>query len=103
MRSLDYSNNIPDNIFSEKELDEIILKVGSLLSILHNKKTNQVKLLLATLQDEVFAKCFMELTGINNLQLLVGSIVRRYPTLYKSKVIQKELGVTNDRKRKKNI
>jgi hypothetical protein len=41
---------------TDRELDMIILKMGSLLSILQNKKTNHAKMLIVLIQNERFRK-----------------------------------------------
>jgi hypothetical protein len=72
---------------ADRELDEIILKMGSLLSILNNKKTNQVKLLIALVQDDEFRYWFLEIADIDSFQYLVRCLMDKYPTLCKSKVV----------------
>ena len=57
----------PVSQIAEKELDDIILKMGSLLSIINNKKINQAKLLITLLTNRTFQKCFFMLY---NLRLL---------------------------------
>lgn len=73
----------------EKETDMAILKLGSFLSIINNKKTNQAKLLVAALKNKTFQKCFYRMLECDNLQLLVECIIKKYPLLCKSKVIHK--------------
>jgi hypothetical protein len=72
---------------TDRELDMIILKMGSLLSILQNKKTNQAKMLILLVQDERFKKCFMQIAEMDNFQHLVRCLMERYPTLCESKVV----------------
>lgn len=79
-----------DNI-SDRELDAIILKMGSFLSILQNKKVNQAKLLIVTVRNLMFQRCFLKMADIDNLQFLIHNIVRKYPTLCKSKVVTSAL------------
>jgi hypothetical protein len=85
---------------TDRELDMIILKMGSLLSILHNKKTNQAKLLITLVQNEVFRSCFMEIAEIDNFPYLVQCLMEKYPTLCKSKVVSGALKRGNKRRKK---
>jgi hypothetical protein len=72
---------------TDRELDQIILKMGSLLSILQNKKTNQAKMLIMLVQNERFRNCFLKIAELDNLQQLVRCLMERYPTLCESKVV----------------
>jgi len=81
----------PVEHITERELDEVILKMGSFLSILQNKKANQAKLLICTIQDPIFQKCFLSIADIDNLSFLIHNIIRKYPTLCKSKVVTSAL------------
>jgi len=85
---------------ADRELDEIILKMGSLLSILNNKKTNQAKLLIALVQDEEFRKWFLEISDIDSFQYLVRCLMDKYPTLCKSKVVSGALKNGNQSRKK---
>ena len=80
-------NSNPLTEITNRELDLIILKMGSLLSIVSNKKNNQAKLLIATVKDKYFKEVFLRLSNIDNLQLLVTCILKRYPTVSKSKIV----------------
>jgi len=77
---------------TDHELDMIILRMGSFLSIISNKKSNQAKLVIATLNDEQFRDVFLSLADIDNLQLLIKCILVRYPTVCKSKIILNSIG-----------
>jgi hypothetical protein len=83
----DSMNSNPAIKMSENELDDIILKMGSFLSIISNKKINQAKLLIMTVKDKYFRQLFQEIAEIDNLQLLVRSIIDRYPTICRSKIV----------------
>lgn len=93
----------PIDLYLDKEFDELILKIGSLYSIIVNKQINQTKLLLEILKNDKFAECILKLTDVDDLQLLVLHIVKRYPLLCRSKIIKKELEKFNARKLKKNL
>ena len=72
---------------SDKELDMIILKMGSLLSILQNKKTNQAKMLIMLVKNEKFRKCFLHIADLECFEQLVRALMEKYPTLCESKVV----------------
>jgi hypothetical protein len=85
---------------TDRELDMIILKMGSLLSILQNKKTNQAKLLITLVLDEKFRKCFLKIADIDNFQYLVRCLMEKYPTLCESKVVSGALSRGNKHRKK---
>lgn len=89
----DNINDTPSNKMAENELDDIILKMGSFLSIISNKKINQAKLLITAVKNKYFKEIFQNITEIDNLQLLVRSIITRYPTVCRSKIVINSLRV----------
>ena len=91
----DHVQNITD-----RELDMIILKMGSLLSILQNKKTNQAKMLILLVKDERFRKCFLQIAELNSFQHLVRCLMEKYPTLCESKVVSGALKRDNKLRKK---
>ena len=88
---------------TDRELELIILKMGSLLSILQNKKINQAKLLIALVLDERFRKCVMAIADIDNFQFLVQCLMEKYPTLCESKVVSGALKKRANKLRKKHL
>lgn len=86
-----YETNSPVEELTEHELNMIILYLGSFLSIISNKKINQAKLLIITVENKYFRELFQELTAIDNTQLLIRSIIEKFPTISKSKIIIKKL------------
>lgn len=80
-------NQLPADNLTERELDMGILKIGSFLSIISNRKCNQAKLLITVVQNKYFSEMCMRLTEIDNPQTLVESILLRYPTISKSKLV----------------
>lgn len=85
------NNNNPITQIDDKETDLIILKMGSFLSIVNNKKVNQAKLLVTILKNKKFQQCFFHMLEINNLQSLVEYIIKKYPLICKSKVVHKAI------------
>jgi hypothetical protein len=99
---LDDSDSIQDHVhtITERELDMIILKMGSLLSILQNKKTNQAKMLILLVKNESFRKAFLYIAELNCFQKLVNCLMEKYPTLCESKVVYGALKRDNKRRKK---
>jgi hypothetical protein len=85
---------------TDRELDMIILKMGSLLSILQNKKTNHAKMLIVLIQNERFRKCFLKIADLECFQQLVRSLMEKYPTLCESKVVSGALKRDNKHRKK---
>ena len=77
----------PVQQITDDELDMLILRMGSFLSILNNKKVNQAKLLITIVNDEKFQECFLRLSELPQLQTIVELLINKYPTLCKSKVV----------------
>lgn len=99
---LDEFDIVQDHVqtITERELDMIILKMGSLLSILQNKKTNQAKMLILLVKDERFRKCFMQIAEIDSFQYLVRCLMEKYPTLCESRVVSGALKRDNKSRKK---
>ncbi len=99
---LDETDIVQDHVhtITDRELDVIILKMGSLLSILHNKKTNQAKMLIMLVTNERFRKCFLHIAELDSFQHLVRCLMEKYPTLCESKVVSGALKRDNKRRKK---
>lgn len=95
-------DSVQDHVhtITDRELDMIILKMGSLLSILQNKKTNQAKMLIELVNNERFRKCFLHIADLDSFQQLVRSLMEKYPTLCESKVVSGALKRGNKRRKK---
>jgi len=99
-------NNNPINQIKEKEFNDNLLKFGSLVTILKNKRINQTMLLLLILEDSNYNNCFKQITEIDDDFTLISSLIIRFPILHKSKIIKTRLNKLNkngQRKRKKSI
>lgn len=84
----------------DRELDMIILKMGSLLSILQNKKTNHAKMFIMLVKNQKFRNCFLKISGLESFQHLVHCLMEKYPTLCESKVVLGALKHDNRRAKK---
>lgn len=85
---------------NEKEVDLILLQLGSFLSIINNKKVNQVKFLITIINNQTFRDCVFEITTYDNLQTLIETIIEKYPSICKSKIIYRS--IKNNDKSKPN-
>ena len=99
---IDETDIVQDHVhtITDRELDMIILKMGSLLSILHNKKTNQAKMLIMLVTNEKFRRCFLSVAELDSFQHLVRCLMEKYPTLCESKVVSGALKRDNKRRKK---
>ena len=84
---------------TDRELDMIILKMGALLSIIQNKKTNQAKMLIMLVKNERFRKCFLRIAELDSFEQLVRCLMEKYPTLCESKVVSGALKHVNKRRK----
>lgn len=82
----------PSDVMASAELDTIILQMGSLLSILQNKKTNVAKLLITSFIDTDFQTTFKQLSELSSSVEILKELVDRYPTVCKSKIVINALG-----------
>lgn len=99
---LDDTDIVQDHVYTitDRELNIIILKMGALLSILQNKKTNQAKMLIMLVKNERFQKCFLHIAELDSFQHLVRCLMEKYPTLCESKVVSGALKRDNKRRKK---
>lgn len=85
------SKEDPLTILGDREFEETIFKLGSFLSIVHNKRINQTLLLTSILEDEDFRKIIIKLTEIEEPMLLISKILNKYPQLAKSKIVTNKI------------
>ena len=86
---------------NEKEFDQSILMFGSLMSILKNKRINQTMLLIEILENKKSQKCFIMLSDIDNLYILLYNFIYRYPILCKSKIVKNKLKKSYERDKRR--
>ena len=92
----------PIHKMNEKEFNLSLLKFGSFISIIKNKRINQTMLLIEIIENMDARLVFMGISDIDNLQYLVYNLIIRFPILCKSKVIKNKLKeIRNDPKRKR--
>jgi len=83
---LERSNVSPVDQICSKEFVEGVLKAGSAISMLENKKLNPTNLFLCLLQTKQYQDFFVELTSSTNFREAILSLLYLYPALVKSKI-----------------
>lgn len=84
--NLDNSEATPlDQIYS-KEFAEGLLKAGSLISMLENKRVNTTGLFALLLEKKDYQEFFVEITASKTFKHAILSLLYFYPSLVKSKI-----------------
>ena len=94
------NNNNPLYTIKEEEFDRALLKFGSFMSIVKNKRINQTMLLVELLDNEIHRDVFKALSGIEKTNVLFYNLVIRFPILCKSKIVKTKIEEINERKGK---
>jgi hypothetical protein len=97
------NNTNPIYLIKEAEFDDALLKFGSLISMLKNKRINQTMLLVELLDSEEYRECFKALSGIEKTDVLFYNLIVRFPVLCKSKIVKTKIKEINDGRRRKKI
>lgn len=97
------NNNNPLHQIKEEEFDEVLLRYGSLVSMLKNKRINQTMFLVELLDSEGHRECFKILAGIEETKSLFYKMILRFPILCKSKIIKTKIAEINDKRKRKRI
>lgn len=80
-------DSIEDSIFN-KEMDEIVDRIGSLCNLLMNKSMSCVLMFSLLLEDEKLRNLVLEVNQVSWYDI-VNHMSYRYPILHKSKKIKK--------------
>lgn len=83
---LERSDISPLDQICSKEFVEGVLKAGSLISVLENKKLNPINLFLCLLNTKQYQEFFTEITSSNSFREAILSLLYLYPSLVKSKI-----------------
>jgi hypothetical protein len=81
-----------------KEFIESVLKTGSLISMIENKKLNSTALFSLLLQNKVYQKIFVEITCCGNFAEAAKLLLFLNPSLLKSKITKATLKKINNGK-----
>ena len=85
------NNNNPLYQIKEAEFDAVLLRFGSLVSMLKNKRINQTMFLVELLESESHRECFKIIAGIEETNILFYNMIIRFPVLCKSKIIKTKI------------
>jgi hypothetical protein len=98
LEELENSNATPlDQIYSKEFIDGV-LKAGSLISMLENKKINTTLLLSLLLENSDYQDFFTEITSSENFKDAVLSLLYLHPALVKSKITKSIVRKLNARR-----
>jgi hypothetical protein len=82
---LDTSSSNPLERIRSKEFIDGVLKAGSLISMLENKKINVTTLFVLLFESPKYQDFFTEITASENFKESILSLLFLHPTLVKSK------------------
>ena len=95
-----------DQIYSREFIDGV-LKAGSLISMIENKKINVTSLFLLVMQNKHYQDFFTEITSSASFRDAILSLLFLYPSLVKSKLtksfIRKVNATANKQSRKSPV
>jgi len=95
------NDNNPVYKMNEKEFNHSLLKFGSFVSILKNKRINQTMLLALVLEYPEYQESFKGVSEIDNIRVIIYNLILRFPILCKSKIIKNKIKeLLNDGTRK---
>jgi len=83
---LENSNAAPFNQIHSKEFIEGVLKAGSFISMVENKKINTTALFSLLLENSHYQEFFTEITSSNSFKEALMSLLYLNPSLVKSKI-----------------
>lgn len=82
---LDNSNPEPADRIKIKEFADGVMKAGSLISMLENKKLNVTALFMLLLETKKYQDFFTEITSSDTFKQSILSLLQLHPALVKSK------------------
>jgi len=97
------NNNNPLYQIKEAKFDAVLLRYGSLVAMLKNKRINQTMFMVELLESENHRECFKILSGIEETNVLFYNLIIRFPVLCKSKIIKTKIAEINDKRKRKRI
>ncbi len=85
------SQNDPIFQLNNKEFNDALIKFGSFVSIIKNKRLSQTFILLQLLEDKDLRNIFHEICEIEEFQPMLMNFLVCYPSLSKSKIIKAKI------------
>ena len=83
--------NDPIHQIEAKEFNLNLIKFGSFVSIIQNKKLSQTFVLLQLFKDKQLREIFREMCEVDSFQKLLTQFLECYPVLAKSKIVKSEI------------
>lgn len=81
----------PIHQIQTKEFNLALIKFGSYVSIIQNKRLSQTFILLQLLESEKLREIFKGICEVDNFQVLLLQLLECYPALCKSKIIKSKI------------
>jgi hypothetical protein len=103
LEELENSNVSPLDQLYSKEFIQGVMKAGSLISMLENKKVNNTLLLSLLLENPDYQEFFTEITSSENFKTSILSLLYLYPALIKSKITKSVVRKLNARRTSSKI
>jgi hypothetical protein len=99
---LESSNASPVSQINSREFIEGVLKAGSLISMLENKKINTTALFSLLIQNPDYQKFFTEITSSDSFKEAIMSLLYLNPNLVKSKITKSIVRKLNGKSKSKS-
>jgi len=92
--------NEPFREITDYEFDVSLMKFGSLINMLYDKKINQTNLLYLILEEDIIMDMFKEIMDIHDERILIYQFILRYPVLSRSKSTSNNVLEIYDRRKR---
>ena len=99
---LENSNASPFSQINSKEFIEGVLKAGSLISMIENKKINTTTLFSLLLENTNYQEFFTEITASDSFREAITSMLYLNPSLVKSKITKSIVRKINGKSKSSN-
>jgi hypothetical protein len=99
---LENSNVTPFDQIRSKEFVEGLLKAGSLISMIENKRINTTALFSLLLEKPEYQDFFTEITSSDNFKEALLSLLYSHPSLVKSKITKSVIRKLNGKTKHSN-
>jgi hypothetical protein len=99
---LENSNASPFSQINSKEFIEGVLKAGSLISMIENKKINTTTLFSLLLENTNYQEFFTEITSSDSFREAITSMLYLNPSLVKSKITKSIVRKINGKSKQSN-
>lgn len=99
---LEASNATPLDHIHSKEFFEGLLKAGSFISMIENKKINTTALFSLLLENPNYQDFFTEITASKNFKEAILSLLYLHPSLVKSKITKSIVRKLNGKSKTNN-